>query len=133
MNPSNEGALAAIIKYDVIMIDHATLGLTPTEMMEAVNNILEIHGLLSNVMQDRHGWLLYEENPYDVVTDAVLVDLIDYLTSLNLYNTEETLGYLNDTLRTFGSNLRLVVYAFPEDPIRYEFEVVVASAVPRGP
>ena len=41
MNPSNEGALAAIIKYDVIMIDHATLGLTPTEMMEAVNNILE--------------------------------------------------------------------------------------------
>lgn len=126
MYSANQNALHAIIDYDVVMISKPDLGLDAQEMMESINNILDLHHLKSQVVPapDSLSELSYEEDPSDMVTDNALIDVIDYLASLNLYGTEETLGYLNDTLRMEGTSLRLIVYAFPEAPVRYEFEVV---------
>ena len=126
MYSANQNALRIIIDYDVVGLVKPELGLDAQEMMESVNNILALHHLQSHVVPapDSLSELVYDEDPSDMVPDEALIDVIDYLASLNLYGTEETLGYLNETLRTYGTILRVVVYAFPEDPIRYEYEVV---------
>lgn len=143
-------ALRGIIDYDVIRLDKESLGLSglsSREMMDSVNNILLARGLKSYIDQLPNGMLVFEENSNDIVSDFVLADVIDYLASLNLYNTEETLGYLNQNLRDNRVNIRLVVYAWPEAlgdtldsvqgvtgepanaeaPVRYEYEIVSSA------
>lgn len=126
MSAKPMSALRGIIDYDVIRLEKESLGLSEEEMMEAINNILLSRQLQSYMEKTSHG-LVFNENPNDIVSEYVLADVIDYLASLNLYNTEETLGYLNELLRDNLINLRLIVYAWPESPVRYEYEVVGLS------